>query len=127
MNFWESLLGREGQWAGHLDLEPKQIEELANNMRPFLEKQLPTSEVAVVLSVQNSEDLIVMMKYVTNFENVFRCQRDGFIRWTAEFPTQKDDVYTSIEWKDGQLTAYSRSCISVILNAETGKIISDRT
>lgn len=69
--------------------------------------------------------MIVMYRYDKAFRNVCRCKPDGTTLWQAELPTtDTNDVYTNIEWKDGLLTAFSRSCISVILDVETGKIIS---
>ena len=97
-------------------------EELGQKIYAQLGKNLPTLDVSITLPIPKSEDLIVMMKYVTTFRNVFRCKPDGSIQWQAELPTEKGDVYTNIEWKGDKLIAYSRSCIKVSLDINTGKI-----
>jgi hypothetical protein len=97
-------------------------EELGQKIYAQLGKNLPTLDVSITLPIPKSADLIVMMKYVTTFRNVFRCKPDGSIQWQAELPTEKGDVYTNIEWKGDKLIAYSRSCIAVSLDINTGKI-----
>ena len=97
-------------------------EELGQKIYAQLGKNLPTLDVSITLPIPKSADLIVMMKYVTTFRNVFRCKPDGSIQWQAELPTEKGDVYTNIEWKGDKLIAYSRSCIAVSLDINTGEI-----
>jgi hypothetical protein len=120
---WGIFLSDEVYWSSILDLEPKQTKDLSEKIRSNLDADLPTSEISIALSIPNSEDIIVMMKYITSFRNVFRCKPDGSILWQAELPTETGDVYTNIEWQGGKLTAYSRSCISVNLDPNTGKIL----
>ncbi len=97
-------------------------EGLGHKIYAQLDKKLPTPDISIILAIPNSEDLIVMMKYVTTFRNVLRCKPDGSIQWQAELPTDTSDVYTNIEWKGDKLVAYSRSCITVSLDINTGKI-----
>lgn len=123
---WGIFLSDEVYWSSVLDLEPKQTEQFSQKMRSQLSEELPTYEISMAAPVSNSEDIIVMMKYVSSFRNVFRCKPDGSVLWQAELPTNTGDVYTNIEWKGGKLTAYSRSCISVVLDVETGKILSPK-
>lgn len=123
-------------WSEPTNLEPpkteiEQIEtsrlehfELSEKIRSRLDKKLPTYEISTVLSISNSEDKIVMMKYIASFSNVFRCKKDGDVIWQAELPTSSGDVYTNIAWQEKQLTAFSRSCIAVTINVETGKILT---
>lgn len=87
-------------------------------------KKFPTYEISMTLAVPNSDHKIVMLNYSTAFRNILRCKPDGSIKWQAELPTPSNDVYTDIAWKDGKLTAFSRSCISVVFDVETGKILS---
>lgn len=96
--------------------------ELGYKIYAQLDKKFPTPDISITLAIPNSEDLIVMMKYVTTFRNVLRCKPDGSIQWQAELPTDTGDVYTNIEWKGDKLIAYSRSCITVSLDINTGKI-----
>jgi hypothetical protein len=124
IEFWGWFFDGDDDSSDILSLEQKQTEELGKKIYQFLKEDLPTSEISMALPLPNSEDIIVMMKYVANFRNVFRCKPDGSILWQAELPTKADDVYTNIKWRDGKLTAYSRSCISVQLDVETGKIMS---
>jgi hypothetical protein len=44
--------------------------------------------------------------------------------WQAELPSQSDDAYKNIVWEENQLTVFSKSCIAITINAETGKIVS---
>jgi hypothetical protein len=123
MHRWGIFLSDEVYWSSVLDLEPKQTEEFSKIMRSQLSDELPTYEISMAAPVPNSEDIIVMLKYIAAFRNVFRCKPDGSVLWQAELPTNTDDVYTNIEWKGGKLTAYSRSCNSVVLDVTTGKIL----
>ncbi len=131
---WGAVADDEIYWADPLDLELVQIEikkeiqrseyfEISEKIKSKSNLQLPTFEISTVLSVNDSKDMIVMMKYIASFNNVFRCKSDGFIVWQAELPNKSNDVYTNIEWKENQLAAFSRSCIAVILDIETGKIL----
>jgi hypothetical protein len=79
-----------------------------------------------LLETSNSEEKIAMLKYEEAFPNVLRFRLDGSIVWQAELPTQSNDVYTNLEWMDGKLHAFSRSCMSVLLDENTGKIVSGK-
>lgn len=98
--------------------------EYEKKIRSKTKKKLRTFEILTTLRVPNSDHKIVMLNYTTAFRNILRCKPDGSIKWQVELPTSTNDVYTDVAWKDGQLTAFSRSCISVVLDVETGKIIS---
>jgi len=132
LHHWGLFVDSELYWADPLSLELVQVErqlphseyhELSEKIRAHLPFVLPTYEISTILPIKNSEDQIVMMKYVAAFRNIFRCQPDGSIVWQAELPTASGDVYTNVEWKDRYLTAFSRSCIAVHLDLETGKIL----
>jgi len=120
-------LDSEIYWSGSLDLEPKQIEEIRTKMASAINDEFPSSEIVIALAVPDSDDIIAMYKYDKAFKNVVRSKPDGSIQWRAELPTSDaDDVYTNIARVDGLLTAYSRSCISVVLDDETGQIVSPK-
>lgn len=87
---------------------------------------LPNYEVMSILEIANNDEKIVMLKYSQSFSNVLRCKKDGSIIWQAELPNQLDDVYTNIEWRDEKLIAFSRSCVSVVLDENTGTILSGK-
>jgi hypothetical protein len=97
--------------------------EFSEQLRANSSQTLPTYEISTLLPIGGSEDKIVMLKYITSFNNVIRCKSDGTIVWQAELPTPSNDVITNIEWKDHSLVAYSRSCMAVTLDVETGKIL----
>jgi hypothetical protein len=101
-------------------------QKLSEALRTYTKGSLPNYEIGLLLSIPNSEEKIVMLKYSEAFRNVLRCRFDGSILWQAELPTESNDVYTNVEWKDGQLHAFSRSCATVVLNENTGRIISGR-
>ncbi|HLO30027.1 MAG TPA: hypothetical protein VK249_12870 [Anaerolineales bacterium] len=103
-----------------------QYHDLSEKIRSQLASELPTYEISTVLPINNSEDEIVMLKYVAAFRNIFRCKPDGVVVWQAELPISSGDVYTNVEWKDKHLTAFSRSLIAVRLDVETGKILPAR-
>lgn len=118
-------------WADPFELgllKPVQKGEpsFSENLRLHLEDGLPSYEIAKVIPAPKRDEQIVMLKYTGSFKNILRCRLDGSILWQADLPGE-DDVYTNVEWQDGKLNAFSRSCMSVFLDAETGKIISSRT
>lgn len=104
-----------------------QYHELSEKIRASFSGELPTYEITTVLPIPNKNDKIILMKFIEAFRNVFRCTSDGSIIWQAELPTNSDDVYTNIEWRENQLTAFSRSCVFVVLDVESGKILSPTT
>lgn len=131
---WGPVADNDIYWADPLDLELAHIDtkkeiqrseyfEISEKIQSKSNLQLPTFEISTVLSLNDSKDIIVMMKYMASFNNVFRCRPDGSIVWQAELPNKSNDVYTNIEWRENRLTAFSRSCIAVILDVETGKIL----
>ena len=101
-------------------------QRLSDNLRIQSKGSLPNYEIGALLQIADSNEKIVMLKYNEAFSNVLRCRLDGSIVWQAELPTTSNDVYTSIEWKDGKLHAFSRSCVSVLLDENTGKIVSGK-
>lgn len=101
--------------------------ELSEKVRLNSSIQLPTYEISTVLSIPSSTDHIILMKFIESFRNVFRCTSDGSLVWQAELPTASNDVYTNIEWKENQLTAFSRSCVFVVLDVESGQILLPKT
>ncbi len=115
-------------WADPFELDllkPVQKGEpsFSEKLRSHLEDELPSYEIAKVIPAPKRDEQIVMLKYTGAFKNILRCRLDGSIIWRADLPGI-GDVYTNVDWQDGRLTAFSRSCISVFLDAETGKIIS---
>lgn len=134
LRYWGMFANAELYWSKPTELdepEPEQVElphsqdfDLSDKLRLQSTTTLPTYEISTILPVSNSTDKIVMMNYTASFKNVFRCKEDGTVLWQAELPTQSDDAYTNIAWEGNQLTAFSKSCIAVTINAETGKIVS---
>lgn len=117
-------------WADPFELDllkPVQKGEpsFSEKLRLHLEDGLPSYEIAKAIPAPKRGEQIVMLKYTGSFKNILRCRLDGSIIWQADLPGV-DDVYTNVEWQDGQLTAFSRSCVSVFLDPETGKISSLR-
>lgn len=101
--------------------------KLSEKLRAQSENKLPTYMISKVLPIPGSRDQIVMLAYTQSFQNVLRCQPDGKPVWLAELPTASDDAYTNISWEDEQLTAFSKSCIAVVLDVKTGKILSPQS
>lgn len=97
---------------------------LSNGIRIHSKNSFPSYAISLLLPIPDSQEKIVMLSYSESFPNVLRCRLDGSIIWQAELPTESNDVYTNIEWVDGKLHAFSRSCSSILLNENTGKIIS---
>lgn len=83
-----------------------------------------SGEISNVLNIHEKTDLIVMLAYLGNYQNVLKCDVNGNVLWRAELPEGPEDVYVEIEWKENQLVAYSFSCYQVVLDIETGKILS---
>jgi hypothetical protein len=124
IEIWDSLLN--GDNYGINNLSPNDIEEFSKKLNDPLFEELPTKKISIILSIPNSPDIIVMMNFVTVFRNVFRCTPDGNIKWQSELPNN-NDVYTNIAWQEGQLVAFSRSCVAVTIDVETGKILSPKS
>jgi hypothetical protein len=97
---------------------------LSERLRLNLNIDVPTYDIQNILSIQNSSDKIVLLDYHYHFKNLLRCHLDGSLVWLADLPTTSDDVYQSIGWSKHGLEAFSWSCFNVILDVETGKIIS---
>lgn len=104
-------------------LSPKYL-ELGEKLRSNSGISFPTFEIKMLLSIPNSGDSIVMLNHQQAFQNVLRCSSNGSIVWLAELPEKSGDVYTNLEWHKQKLRAFSWSCFSVILDVETGKILS---
>ena len=102
---------------------PEQF-ELCEKLRSNSGLNVPTFEIKTFLSAPNSDDSIVVLNYKQAFSNVLRCRSNGSIVWTAELPEKSGDAYTNIEWHEQKLRASSWSGFSVILDVETGKILS---
>ncbi len=98
--------------------------ELSEKLRLNSGIDFPTFEIKTLLSVPHSDDSIVMLHYKKEFRNVLRCSSNGSVVWVAELPQQSHDVYTNLDWHEQKLRAFSWSCFSVILDVETGKILS---
>ncbi len=124
IKFWSWILN-DDHYEVHT-LAPQQVEDLSKRLTDPLFEELPTKEISTALPIPGSQDTIVMLKFVTSFQNILRCTPDGLIRWQAELPLASDDVYTHIAWKENRLMAYSRSCIAVTLDVDTGRIISPK-
>jgi hypothetical protein len=97
--------------------------DLSEKIHSQLGNELPTYSIVKVLSIADSSDKIVLFDYSKSFSNVIRCKPDGSVAWRAELPTASNDAYTNIEWKDSLLVGFSKSCVSVTFDLETGKII----
>jgi outer membrane protein assembly factor BamB len=87
--------------------------------------------VETIVPLVNSDDCIVLYHYMSGhkrfFQNLVRCRHDGTIVWRAELPDAAiGDVYVSVGLRDGQLVANSWSCYLVVLDPETGQILSTR-
>lgn len=104
----------------------EKIDNFGESIRSQNKLDLPSYDVISILEIVNSDEKIVMLKYSQSFQNVLRCKKDGSVIWQAELPNQSDDVYTNIEWRDEKLIAFSRSCVSVMLDENTGKILSGK-
>jgi hypothetical protein len=98
--------------------------ELQEQLRSRSENSLPNYEISMALDIPGSQEKIVMLKYTVPFANVLRCRLNGSIVWQAEVPAESNDVYTNIEWREQKLYAFSRSCASVWLDENTGRILS---
>jgi hypothetical protein len=101
--------------------------EWQKKLHSHSENSFPNHEISILLGISDSEEKIVMLKYTEPFPNVLRCRPDGSIVWLAELPAGSSDVYTNIEWKDQKLHAFSRSCLSVLLDENTGRILSAKS
>ena len=117
---------RNLQKIDFLSVTASAYQQLSDNLRMHSKGSLPNYEISILLEIPNSKEKIAMLKYEEAFPNILRFRLDGSIIWQAELPTQSNDVYTNIEWKDGKLHAFSRSCISVLLDENTGKIVSGK-
>lgn len=124
IKFWTWLLNDDRYEIP--TLADQQVEDFSKRLTDPLFEELPTREISTALPIPGSPDTIVMLKFVTSFRNVLRCTPDGLIRWQAELPAASGDVYTSIAWQASGLTAYSRSCIAVTLDVDTGRIITPK-
>jgi hypothetical protein len=62
------------------------------------------------------------------FPNLLRVGPDGQVVWRAELPEPGDwtDEYVEFGHRDGKLTANSWSCFHVVLDPETGRILSKK-
>ncbi len=100
--------------------------EFSEKLRAQSDGKFPNYEIATLLPILNSDEIIAMLNYAESFNNIVRCKNDGSVVWQAELPTKSGDVYTNVEWKDNELMAFSRSCTSVILDVESGKIVSPK-
>lgn len=60
------------------------------------------------------------------FPNLLRVRPTGSVVWRAELPVPGDwtDSYVEFEQNDGVLSANSWSCYYVVLDRETGRILS---
>ena len=98
--------------------------ELSEKLRLNSGVEFPTFEIKTLLSIPQSDDSIVMLHHMKPFQNVLRCRSNGSVVWVAKLPQQSHDAYTYLEWHEQKLRAFSWSCFSVILDVETGKILS---
>lgn len=122
---------QQPKYSGHhlrfLSTQLPEKVEFGQRLRAQSDGKFPSYEVVTLLPILNSDEVIVMLNYAASFKNILRCKWDGSLVWEAELPTESGDVYTNVEWKDDVLTAFSRSCIPVILDVESGKILSSTT
>jgi hypothetical protein len=85
--------------------------------------KLPSYKVIKVLPIPGTKDQIVLLDYTQSFQNLLRCDVDGETIWYATLPTLGDDAYTNVEWRNGELSAFSKSCMAVTLDVNTGQIL----
>ena len=107
-----------------LEQEESQNPELSEKLRSHLGMEVPTHDIKSLLPIPNSDDKIVLLRYKLAFQNVLRCRSDGSLVWQAELPEAIGDFYTHIDWSKQGLRANSWSSFSVILDVESGKILS---
>lgn len=83
-----------------------------------------------VLPISDSEDCLVLLEFWERsqyaFQNLLRVRPNGSIVWRAELPDRGADSYVGVEWTTGELTAGSWSGFEVVLNPNTGRIISKK-
>jgi hypothetical protein len=85
-----------------------------------------------VLSLAESDDAVVLLEAppiddsLQPFFNLVRVRPNGEIVWRAEHPIPEDwtDGYVAVEQNDGVLSANSWSCYYVVLDPDTGRILS---
>jgi len=106
----------------HISPTPISPDQLVVKIQRNSRNNFPSYEVVTILNIPESDDKIVLFDFTHPFANVLRCNSTGSILWQAELPTE-NDVYSNIEWKNQSLCAFSRSCIYVALDVDTGKII----
>ncbi len=81
------------------------------------------------LSAPDSDDFLVLLRYdrgPKTFQNLLRIRPDGSVVWQAELPDRIFDTYVGMEWSDGRLTAGSWSGFEVVLDPDTGRILSQK-
>lgn len=86
--------------------------------------------VQMVLPTPSSDAFLVLLRYdrgpTTAFRNLLRLQPDGAVVWQAELPDRGYDAYTDVEWRNHVLTAFSWSGFLVVLDPDSGRILSTR-
>lgn len=87
--------------------------------------------VKEAVALVGTDDCIVLYPYMSgqqrNFENLVRCRGDGSVVWRAELPeTSMLDAYVSVQLGNDGLIANSWSCYFVVLDPDTGRILSAR-
>jgi hypothetical protein len=86
--------------------------------------------IEISLPIPDSNDKIALLncqsgKVTSNtFRNILRCHPDGSVIWRAALPENSGDTYTRVDWSAQHLTAHSWSGFEVVLDVETGDIVS---
>lgn len=104
------VFGSAPRWRGRI--EGHRVEQAA--------ALAGTDDAIVLLEPPPIDDLL------RPFRNLLRVAADGTIVWRAELPVPADwtDQYVNFEQHAGILSANSWSCYFVVLDRETGDIVS---
>ena len=73
------------------------------------------------------DDHIVLLDYYEASRakvraNLRRVTSTGDVVWAAS-PRSSSDIFVNVDWRDGNLAAWSWECFSITVDPETGKLI----
>ena len=78
------------------------------------------------MDVPDNDDKILLLRYKDMFPLILRCRLGGSIAWRSEFNSEHNDIHANIEWENGQLHVFSKSNLSIVLDPNTGTIVSSK-
>lgn len=83
--------------------------------------------VACVLDVAESRDVIVLLDYFESgrekyYNNLFRCDDVGRVKWAALAPGGFKDAFTLVTWEGGRLRATSWFGYTCLIDPEGGQL-----